>query len=41
MFLTSIQWVNYENEYLEEKARKIQQLRKDVFTMIKKILLII
>ena len=27
-FMTSIQWVNYENEYLEEKARKIQQLRK-------------
>ena len=28
-FMTSIQWVNYENEYLEEKARKIQQLRKE------------
>ena len=27
-FMSSIQWVNYEDEYLKEKAKKIQQLRK-------------
>ena len=39
--MTSIQWVNYENEYLEEKARKIQQIRKRHLYNDKKILLII
>lgn len=27
-FMTSIQWINYEEEYLKEKMKKIQQLRK-------------
>jgi len=26
-FMTSIQWVNYEEEYLKEKLKKLQQLR--------------
>tara|TARA_Y100000996_G_scaffold200516_1_gene157247 strand:+ start:10 stop:1671 length:1662 start_codon:yes stop_codon:yes gene_type:complete len=26
--MTSIQWINYEEEYLKEKMKKIQQLRK-------------
>ena len=34
-YMTSIQWVNYEEEYTKEKMKKIQQIRRRIFIMMK------
>ena len=36
-----VQWSNYENEYMREKLRRLNNLRKKTFTMIRIIQIIV